>query len=233
MAGMSREQIIDHRLGDVPLFSGLSAESLNRLAPQSWLRSFPEGQVLASEGDPGESLLVLEAGQVKISRFTSSGQEVVLAMLDAPASFGELALIDGAPRSATIVAQSAVSVRIVPRNAFIALIQSDPQAAMAVLHAVTTMVRATNERLADVLSLDVPGRVAKWLLARAAARGERRESVMVVPFDLSQRELASQLGTTRVSINKALKSFESLRAIRLERDEIAILNADLLTEYTY
>lgn len=230
---MSRDQIIDHRLGDVPLFSGISAASLDRLAPQSWHRSFPEGQVLTSEGDPGESLLVLEAGQVKISRFTSSGHEVVLAIVDAPASFGELALIDGAPRSATIIAQSAVIVRVVPRKAFISLIESDPQAAMAVLHAVTTMVRATNERLADALSLDVPGRVAKWLLARAASRGVRRDGVMVVPFDLSQRELASELGTTRVSINKALKSFESLHAIRLERDEIVILNADLLTEYTY
>ena len=230
---MSRDQTIDHRLGEVPLFSGISGASLDRLAPRSWHRSFPEGQVLTSEGDPGESLLVLEAGQVKISRFTSSGHEVVLAIVDAPASFGELALIDGAPRSATIIAQSAVIVRVVPRMAFIALIKSDPQAAMAVLHAVTSMVRATNERLADVLSLDVPGRVAKWLLARAAVRGERREGVMVVPFDLSQRELASELGTTRVSINKALKSFESLHAIRLERDEIVILNADLLTEYTY
>lgn len=230
---MSRDQIIDHRLSAVPLFSGILAASLDRLAPQSWLRSYPEGQVLASEGDPGESLLVLEAGQVKISRFTSSGHEVVLAIVDAPASFGELALIDGAPRSATIVAQSPVVVRVVPRKAFIALIESDPQAAMAVLHAVTKMVRATNERLADVLSLDVPGRVAKWLLARAAARGERRERAVVVPFDLSQRELASELGTTRVSINKALKSFESLEAIRLERDQIVILKPDLLTEYTY
>ncbi len=230
---MARDHTVAHRLGDVPLFSGISSASLDRLAPQTWLRRFPEGQVLASEGDPGESLLVLESGQVKISRFTSSGHEVVLAIVDAPASFGELALIDGAPRSATIVAQSPVILRVVPRDAFVALIESDPHAAMAVLHAVTGMVRATNERLADILSLDVPGRVAKWLLARAAARGERLGDVMVVPFDLSQRELASELGTTRVSINKALKSFESLHAIRLERDRIVILNADLLAEYTY
>lgn len=223
----------DHRLREVPLFSGIPDESLERLAPQTWLRNYPEGQVLASEGDPGESLLVLETGQVKISRFTSTGHEVVLAIVDAPASFGELALIDGAPRSATIVAQSMVVVRVVPRDAFMSLIEREPQVAMAVLHAVTGMVRSTNERLADVLSLDVPGRVAKWLLARAAARGERRAAEILVPFNLSQRELASELGTTRVSINKALKSFEALQAIRLGRAEIAILNADLLTEYTY
>lgn len=230
---MAREQVAEHRLAEVPLFAGISRQSLDRLAPQSWLRSYPEGQVLASEGDPGESLLVLESGQVKISRFTPSGHEVVLAVVDAPASFGELALIDGAPRSATITAQTPVIVRVVPRQAFISLVETDPQAAMAVLQALTGMVRSTNERLADVLSLDVPGRVAKWLLARAAAQGQRTEQGVVVPFDLSQRELAAQLGTTRVSINKALKSFEGLNALRLKRDKIVILNTDLLTEYTY
>lgn len=230
---MHRDQVTDHLLADVPIFAGISPASLDLLAPQTWQRRFPEGQVLASEGDPGESLLVLEAGQVRISRYTPSGHEVVLAVVDAPASFGELALIDGAARSATITAQSAVIVRIVPRQAFVSLLESDAHAAMAVLHSLAGMVRATNERLADVLSLDVPGRVAKWLLARAAARGQRSGDGIVVPFDLSQRDLASELGTTRVSINKALKSFESLKAIRQERDEIVILNPDLLTEYTY
>lgn len=231
--GMQQDQMIDHLLADVPIFAGISSAALTQLVPQTWLRSFPEGQVLASEGDPGESLLVLESGQVRISRYTPSGHEIVLAVVDAPASFGELALIDGAPRSATITAQSAVIVRVVPRQAFVALLESDAQTAMAVLQAVTGMVRSTNERLADVLSLDVPGRVAKWLLARAAARGQRCDQGILVPFDLSQSDLASELGTTRVSINKALKSFEALMAIQLQRDQILILNPDLLTEYTY
>lgn len=230
---MHRDQVSDHLLADVPIFAGISPVTLEQLVPQTWMRRFPEGQVLASEGDPGESLLVLESGQVRISRYTPSGHEVVLAVVDAPASFGELALIDGAPRSATITAQSPVLVRVVPRQAFVALIENDTQAAMAVLHAVTGMVRSTNERLADVLSLDVPGRVAKWLLARAAARGQRTSGGILVPFDLSQSDLASELGTTRVSINKALKSFEALKAIGMERDQILILKPDLLTEYTY
>ncbi len=230
---MQRDHSTHDMLASVPIFAGISRQALDHLVPQTWLRSFPEGQVLTSEGDPGESLLVLEAGQVRISRYTPSGQEVVLAVVDAPASFGELALIDGAPRSATITAQSPVIIRVVPRQAFLALIEQDIQVARAVLHSVATMVRATNERLADVLSLDVPGRVAKWLLARAAARGQRVDSGIVVPFDLSQRDLASELGTTRVSINKALKSFESLGAIDMLGDEIVIRKPDLLIEYTY
>ena len=220
-------------LAGVPLFEGLSLESLGRLAEQSWTRRYPEGQVLTSEGDPGDSLLVVEEGEVRISRYTPSGQEVVLAMVEAPDAIGELALIDGAPRSATITAQTAVQIRVVPRVAFLQFLESNPQAMLAVMRIIAGLVRATNERLSDILSLDVPGRVAKWLLVRAADRGERTDRGLVVPFELSQGELATELGTTRVSINKALKTFESLNAIELHGESILLKNTDLLIEYTY
>jgi CRP/FNR family cyclic AMP-dependent transcriptional regulator len=220
-------------LAGVPLFEGLSLESLCRLAEQSWTRRYPEGQVLTSEGDPGDSLLVVEEGEVRISRYTPSGQEVVLAMVEAPDAIGELALIDGAPRSATITAQTAVQIRVVPRAAFLQFLESNPQAMLAVMRIIAGLVRATNERLSDILSLDVPGRVAKWLLVRAADRGERTDRGLVVPFELSQGELATELGTTRVSINKALKTFESLNAIELHGESILLKNTDLLIEYTY
>ncbi len=220
-------------LAGVPLFQGLSAEGLARLSEQSWSRRYPDGQVLTSEGDPGDSLLVIESGEVRISRFTPSGQEIVLAVVEAPDAIGELALIDGAARSATITAQSPVQIRIVPRAAFLQFLESDPQAMMAVMRTVAGMVRATNERLSDILSLDVPGRVAKWLLVRAADRGARIDRGIIVPFELSQGELATELGTTRVSINKALKTFESLNALELQGESILLTNTDLLIEYTY
>lgn len=220
-------------LARVPLFRHVEPIALTRLEQQSWTRRYPDGQILTSEGDPGDSLLVLERGQVKISRFSPSGHEVVLALVEAPEAIGELALIDGAPRSATITAMSAVEVRVLPRQAFLDLIHSEPQTMMMVLRAVTAMVRATNERLSDLLSLDVPGRVAKWLLVRGASRGAQDLRGIVIPFEQSQRELGNELGTTRVSVNKALKMFESLGAIELGRDEIIIRKSELLLDFTY
>ena len=220
-------------LAGVPLFQGLSEEGLARLAEQTWNRRYPEGQVLTSEGDPGDSLLIVESGEVRISRYTPSGQEIVLAVVEAPDAIGELALIDGAARSATVTAQTPVQIRVVPRAAFLQFLESDPQAMMRVMRTVAGMVRATNERLSDILSLDVPGRVAKWLLVRAADRGERSDRGLVVPFELSQGELATELGTTRVSINKALKTFESLSVLELHGETILLRNTDLLIEYTY
>lgn len=224
----------DHLLGDVDLFAELPPATLERLARESLVRRFPRGQVLCSEGDPGDSLLVLEAGRVRISRYSAGGQEVVLAAVEAPAAFGELALIDGAPRSATIVAQTAVRVRVLRREAVTALIEREPTVAMGMLRAVTGMVRSTNERLADVLTLDVPGRVAKWLLGRAATHGRAGPGGVTVPLGVSQGELAAELGTTRVSVNKALKGFEARGAIALDlgRDVVVVRRPEALRAHT-
>lgn len=221
------------RIKRVPIFRDLPEDALQRLQQESLTRSYPEGQILTSEGDPGDSLLIIESGHVRVSRYSASGQEIVLAVVEAPDAIGELALIDGAPRSATVIAQTEVTIRVVPRRAFDSLMDENPAVAQAVMRALASMVRETNERLADFLSLDVPGRVAKWLLARAARAGIRQDEGIRVPFLISQGELAVELGTTRVSINKALKTFESLGAIHLEGDHILLTNADLLSEYTY
>lgn len=215
------------------MFAELPPTMLAVLERESRVRRYPEGQVLFSEGDPGDTLLILEEGRVKVSRFTSSGQEIVLAVSEAPTSFGELALIDGAPRSATVTAQTPVVVRVLPRAALMGLVNNEPSVAMALLQGLVAMIRDTNERLSDVLSLDVPGRVAKWLLNWAARSGQRRQEGVAIPFAISQGELAAELGTTRVSINKALRTFENLGYISLERDEIVIVKPDQLSEYVY
>lgn len=222
-----------HQLAEAALFAELPDAVLAQLAHESRVRRYPEGQILCSEGDPGDSLLVVEEGTVRISRFSAGGQEVVLAVVDAPAAIGELALIDGQPRSATVTARSAVVVRVVPRRAVVAVMHAEPAVALAMLRGLAAVVRASNERLADVLSLDVQGRVAKWLLARAASHGAKGEGGVVIETGASQSELALELGATRVSINKALKSFERQGAIEVRRTEIVVRNAELLSEYVY
>lgn len=208
----------------VPFFAALSDSALDQLISESWIRRFPAGQILTTEGDPGDSLIVIERGVARVVRWGPSGQEIVLATVRAPQAIGELALIDGAPRSATIIVQEPVVVRVVPRRVFLDLVAHDPETAQRVMQTLATMVRATNERLTDILTLDVPGRVAKWLL-RSRATDETPASV---PFQISQADLASELGTTRVSINKALKMFENLGAIRIEPKAIVIVDPSAL-----
>jgi CRP/FNR family transcriptional regulator len=199
----------------VPLFDALDPEKRAELAAASRVRTYPKGQVLCSEGDPGDELLVLETGRVRVSRFAPSGQEIVLAEVDAPGAFGELALVDGAPRAATVTAESTVQVRYLSREIVMDLVMNDPAVAAALLRSMAAMVRATNERLGDMLSLDVPGRLAKWLLAHADEQGK-------LTLNHSQEALALDLGTTRVTLNRALARFIRLAWIEMQGHKIML-----------
>lgn len=212
-------------LSSVPLFDALSPSKRQQLIAASRVRRYPKGQVLCSEGDPGDDLFVLEEGRVRICRFAPNGQEIVLAEAAAPAAFGELALLDGAPRAATVIADSAVQVRYLHRQAVLDLLYEEPAVAVAMLRSMATMVRATNERLGDILALDVPGRLAKWLLAHAGADAR-------LVLDQSQEELARSIGTTRVTVNRLLHQFARGGLIEMRDHQVRILDPEALRDLT-
>lgn len=228
----SATNAVKHRLGDVPLFAGLPPAALDDLARESRTRRYAAGQVLWNEGDPGEALLVLEDGQLRVSRFTGAGIEVVLSVVEAPAAIGELALLDGAPRDASVIAQQPVTVRFVPRSVFQALLRREPAVVDGLLRSLAAMVRAGNARHAKTVGLDVPGRLAAWLLARAAERGAGRRGRAEISLGRSQGQLAAELGTTRSTLNRALNSFEALGYLSRDGDRVVIRNPDALAAYT-
>jgi CRP-like cAMP-binding protein len=204
------------RLGEVPLFAGLPPAVLDELARRSRPRSYPAGQILFSEGDPGDALVVLEEGQLRVSRFTPSGDEAVLAVLEAPAAVGELALLDGAPRDATVTAQRPVVVRLISRPVFLEVLRREHAAVEGLLRTLAGWVRQANRRQADLLGLDVPGRLAKWLLARTGeAAGVGVLPGTAVVLGRTQGELAAELGTTRSTLNRSLQGFADLGLIEV------------------
>jgi len=222
----------NHRLGEVALFAGLPAAVLDEVAGLGRVRRFPAGQVLFSEGDPGDALAVLEAGVLRVGRYAAAGEEAVLAVVEAPAALGELALLDGRPRGATVTAQRAVTVRFVPRSAFLALLRREPAVAEALLATLAGMVRAANERHADVLGLDVPGRLAKWLLGRAGpSPGAGVPRGAVVALGRTQGELAAELGTTRSTLNRALQGFAEQGLVAVNGDRVTLRDPAALAMY--
>lgn len=218
-----------HTLRDVPLFAELADTVLEELDRASRTRAYPAGQVLWSEGDPGDSLLILETGQIRVCRITPAGQEVVLAVLEPPACLGELALIDGAPRDATVMAQRAISVRLIPRLAFLHVMNTEPSMMTGLVRSLVAMVRAANTRHARMVGLDVPGRLAAWLLERA---GTGADAAIVHLGGRSQTELAAELSTTRSTLNRALKDFEDLGLISVRADQVTVVNGQALALYT-
>jgi CRP-like cAMP-binding protein len=215
-----------HRLEEVPLFAGLSMNLLDELARESRTRRYAAGQVLWNEGDPGEALLVLEEGQLRVTRVTGAGVEVVLAVMEAPAALGELALLDGAPRDASVIAQRAVSVRYISRSSFLALLRREPMMVESLLRTLATLVRAGNARHLATVGLDVPGRLAAWLLART------KDGSSELAIGRSQGELAAELGTTRSTLNRALNGFEALGFLSRKGDRITIRDPEALAAYT-
>jgi CRP/FNR family transcriptional regulator, cyclic AMP receptor protein len=221
-----------HRLEEVPLFADLSAQLLDELARESRTRRYAAGQVLWNEGDPGDALLVLEEGQLRVTRVTGAGVEVVLAVMEAPSALGELALLDGAPRDASVIAQRPVTVRHIPRSAFLALLRREPAMVESLLRTLASMVRAGNARHLATVGLDVPGRLAAWLLARAQDGAAQKEKPRELVIGRSQGELAAELGTTRSTLNRALNGFEALGFLSRKGDSITIRDPDALAAYT-
>jgi CRP-like cAMP-binding protein len=206
----------EYDLSRVPIFASLSADALATLTRAARVRRFPNGQVLFSEGDPGDYLVVLEEGQLRVCRYSSLGEEIVLAVVTAPAIVGELALLDGAPRDATVIAQRSVVVRLVPRDAFLSVLTT-PSAVDGLLRTLAGWIRLANQRHADLIGLSVPGRLAKWLLERAGdVSGERVRPGAVIELGRTQGQLAAELGTTRSTLNRALQGFAELGLIAIE-----------------
>lgn len=222
-----------HRLAEAPIFASLPPALLDELASSSRLRSYPAGQIFWNEGDDGDALLVLESGLLRVSRIGENGQEVVLSIVEPPAALGELALLDGAPRSATVTAQRPVTVRLVPRSTFRELLRREPAAVDGLLKSLAAMIRAGNERHARTVGLDVPGRLAAWLLDHAPrSSADQIAPGAVVPLNRSQGELAAELGTTRSTLNRALKEFEEIRLVAIDGELVVLLRPDTLERYT-
>ena len=218
------------QLRRVPLFAGLNDEVLDKLVEGSRVRSWPAGQVIWSEGDPGDALLILLSGQLRISRIEADGRESVLSVVEPPAVIGELALLDSQPRDATVVAQRDVTVRLLPRQAFRELLAKEPAAIYGLLRTLAIMVRTANERYSRMIALDVPARLAAWLLDRTARIDVRTvgNGPVTIPLGRSQGELAAEIGATRSTLNRALKDLERSGLIELEGDDVTLLDLERL-----
>lgn len=225
-------QVSIDTLRTVSIFADLPAAALEQRARNSLPRKYRRGQVLCNEGDPGESIYILEEGQLRVTQWTATGDEAVLAVVEAPSAVGELSLLDGSPRSATLTAVGPVRVRLIPRKAFITLLQDQPQIVPGLLVTLATIIRRANARQVDLLTLDVPGRLAKWLISRAERIGVPVEDGVLIDLARSQGEIAAEIGTTRPTLNRALRGFEDQGIIATDGQRVTILDMDKLIAFT-
>jgi CRP-like cAMP-binding protein len=228
MAMTAAHSPVAEALARSTLLRDLPAEALEGLARAARRRSYRRGEVLFHQADPGDTLLVLESGRVKVFTYAASGDETVLSILGPGESFGELALIDGEPRSATVQALEPVQTVSVGRAAFLAVIREQPKAAERLLGALATKIRYLSDVVSDLAFLDLEGRLAKRLLELAAEHGRQDGIEVVIELPLTQEDLAAMVGATRASVNKLLGWYEDRGLIARRGRRISVIDPDRL-----
>jgi CRP/FNR family cyclic AMP-dependent transcriptional regulator len=210
-------------LGRCPLFVGLGSESRQAIAASLRRRHFRKGEVVFHEGDPGDSLFIVVSGALKVVLPSEAGGEAILATLRRGDFLGELALLDGAPRSASAVALELTEMLALPRDRFSTLVATEPAIRDALLASLAAELRRLTAHVAELHFLDLTGRLASGLARLAADHGVRAADGSIrLDSPLTQSDLGAMIGATRQSVNKLLGEFEDEGLLRLERDAIVI-----------
>lgn len=194
-------------LRSVSLFRGLPTPDLDELARRLIPRRAAKDELIIAEQAPGDALYILATGKVKVSLLSPDGREMILSVLGAKDFFGEMALLDGAPRSARVTAIAASLLYVLSREAFVAFIQRTPQASLNILAEMTRRLRRADDMIGSLALLDVYGRVAHTLLELARREGQAREDGILIDNRPTQQELAGMVGTSRETVSRALNDF--------------------------
>lgn len=212
-----------------PLFRGLAPPALERIAALATQRHYGEGEIVCSQGDPGDALHAVVTGRIRISSGAADGREIFLNIMEPGDSFGEIALLDGGTRTASAVAMVSSELVMLRREHLFGLLAKEPQVALELLRLCGERLRWTSGLLEDAALLEVPARLAKRLLSLAQLHGER--SGQGFTLRISQENLASFLGVTRQAVNQQLQVWKAKgwvelgRGVIIVRDEGAIGNA--------
>ena len=220
-------------LRKVVLFEGLDDEGLAALEKRLRRRRFGKGHVLFMRGDPGDDLFIIESGTVKICLTSAEGKEITLALLGPGEFLGELALLDGQPRSSDALTIEPCQFLLLGRNDFRQFIQERPSVTLQLLEVLSRRLRSDNQLIQDAAFFDVPARLARVILALAESLGQPVGPGTAIARRLTQSELAGMVGATRESVNRWLVYFERQGLIRRQNGMITVAKPDGLRRRIY
>jgi CRP-like cAMP-binding protein len=205
-----------------PLFRGLAPATLERVAALATQRRYDAGEVICSQGDPGDALFAVVTGKVRISTGAADGREIFLNIMEPGDTFGEIALLDGGTRTATAIAATGCELVSLRRDHLFELLAREPQVALELLRLCGERLRWTSGLLEDAALLDTPARLAKRLLSLAYLHGEQDKGRLTLR--ISQEDLAGFLGITRQAVNQQLQAWKAKGWIALGRGSVTVLD---------
>ena len=221
---------IDKRalLANVPLFGRLEPDELDRLVAYMRLIRHPARTVLFRKGDPGSNMMVVVRGRVKVCSHSEDGKELVLNLINPGEVFGEIALLDGADRTADAVTDGECVLVVLERRDFVPFLRTHPEACMKLCEALCQKLRQTSELLEHSLFLEGPSRLAKRLVHLAEVFGKPVSDGIRIDIHLSQQQLGNMVGMSRESMNKHLRQWREEDLIRVQDGHYVITDLEAL-----
>lgn len=219
---MPDDELALHSLRACALFAEVDDSTLRDVARSLRRRRFRRNEVIFHQGDVGDSLQIVSSGRVKIVLPSAEGEEAIIATLRPGDFFGELALLDGAPRSATAAAVEATETQALPRDAFQRALREVPELAQALLAGLTGELRRLTGHVEELHFLDLAGRLATRLARLAREADPNATGRVELNWPYTQSDLAAMIGATRQSVNKLLAGLLDEGLVRIERDTLVI-----------
>jgi CRP-like cAMP-binding protein len=208
-----------------PIFCDLDPEAFDQLCRYAKHATLKRGASIFSKGDPGNSLIAVISGTVKISVSSPDGRNAILNLIGPGEIFGEVAVLDGQARTADATANTNCEIFVIDRREFLPFVRSQPALAMKFIELLCARLRWTSDQVEQVILQDLPGRLANALIRltekHKVAQGGRTIAV-------TQQEISEMVGMTRESINKQLRAWATRNWVRLEHGAIVVLDAEPL-----
>jgi CRP/FNR family cyclic AMP-dependent transcriptional regulator len=208
-------------LRNVPLFSGLDETELERLSRVAGRRRAGRGEQVVRAGESADALLILLTGRAKVTNFDEEGREIILAWLGPGEFFGEMGLIDGSARSASVVAVENCELLTIGKTEFQRCMQDNFQVAQKLMQILVRRLREADRNIESLALLDVYGRVARLLLDMSEEEGGKR----LVKQKISKQDMARMIGASREMVSKVMRDLEVGGYIISEGDHITITGA--------
>ena len=204
-----------------PIFCDLDADAFEQLGRYAKPATLKRGATIFSKGDPGNSLVAVISGTVKISISSPDGRSAILNLIGPGEIFGEVAVLDGQARTADAIANSNCEIFVIDRREFLPFVRSQPTLAMKFIELLCARLRWTSDQVEQVILQDLPGRLASALIRLTERRKAAHECHTIA---VTQQEISEMVGMSRESINKQLRAWAARNWVRLEHGAIVVLD---------
>ena len=203
---------LDH-LKNVPIFADLSSSDLEKISNKMILRNYNKGQVILLEESKGETFFVIKTGEVKVTKLSNDGREVILAILGESEFFGEMSLLDGEGRSANIVANEDSTALTLSRNDFLSCLEYYPKIAISLLDELAVRLRKSDKHIESLSLSDSEHRIGITIARLAEEIGTIKKGVVSIKKLPFQQDIANMAGTSRETVSRTIKLFEDKKIL--------------------